>query len=90
MKMAPTLIRKLAKHGIAYDIISHPYSIFGLDIANAVHIPSYKMVKSVILEDDMGYVMAIIPADQHVKINELNHLLKRKMGLATESEIIDL
>lgn len=87
MQIAPTLVKQLAKQGIAYDVIHHAYSIFSLDTANAVHIPSYKMVKSVILEDDDGYVMAIIPANQQVKIKELNQVLNRSMGLATEAEL---
>ncbi len=34
--------------------------------------------------------MAVIPADSHVKIRELNKILNRNMGLATENEIPDL
>ena len=90
MEIAPTLTRQLAKHGIAYDIINHSHSIFSLNTANASHIPCYKMVKSVILQDDDGYVMALVPANQRVKIKELNQLLKRTMGLATENELLEL
>ncbi len=85
--MAPTLIKQLAKHDIAYDIVHHSYSIFSMNTANASHIPGSQLVKSVILEDEDGYVMALIPADQHVKIKELNKLLDRSMGLATEYEL---
>lgn len=87
MDMSPTLIKELAKYGIAYDIVHHSYSIFSLNTANLSHIPSSKLVKSVILEDEGGYVMALIPSDQHVKIKELNKLLDRTMGLATEYEL---
>jgi Ala-tRNA(Pro) deacylase len=34
--------------------------------------------------------MAVIPANAHVKIAELNRLLDRKMGLATEVELLPL
>lgn len=90
MEMAPTLVTQLAKYGISYDIIPHSYSIFSLNTANAIHISGSKMVKSVILEDDAGYVMALVPANRHVKINQLNKVLHRNMGLATESELIEL
>jgi len=86
MEMAPTLVRQLAKYGIAYDIITHPYSCFSLNTANSVHIPCSKLVKSVILKDDNGFVMALVPADKRVKINEINKALQRSMGLATEIE----
>jgi len=87
MDIAPTLVRALAQHGIAYDIISHHYSDSCINVAHSAHIPEHKMVKPVILEDDYGYVMALIPADQHVKIRELNKHLNRQMGLSTEEEI---
>jgi len=87
MDIAPTLVRALAQHGIAYDIISHHYSDSCINVAHSAHIPEHKMVKPVILEDDYGYVMALIPANQHVKIRELNKHLNRQMGLSTEEEI---
>ena len=87
MQMSYTLIKQLAKQGIAYDILSHPYSEFSLNTARAAHIDDCKMVKSVIFEDDNGYVMVLVPANQRVKIAELNQLLGRSMGLATENTI---
>ena len=87
MDIAPTLVKQLAHLGIAYDIIPHHYSDSSINVAHAAHIPEHKMVKPVILEDDKGYVMALVPANQHVKIRELNMYLNRQMGLATEQEI---
>lgn len=90
MNIAPTLIKQLAKHGIAYDTVSHRYSHSSLHTAHAAHIPAKKLVKPVILEDEQGYIMALVPANQHVKIRELNMCLNRNMGLATEDELKDL
>ena len=87
MNIAPTLVKQLAKHGISYDTISHSYSNSSLHAAHSAQIPAAKMVKTVVLEDDQGYVMALVPANQYVKINELNMFLNRRMGLATESEL---
>jgi len=90
MQMSHTLIKQLARHGIAYNIISHPYSEFSLNTARAAHVADRKMVKSVMFEDENGYVMVLIPADQHVKIRELNQLLGRQMGLTTLETIQQL
>ena len=87
MNIAPTLAHELLKHGIAYDVVSHSHANSSLHSANAAHIPSAKMVKPVVLEDDYGFVMALVPANQYVKINELNSLLNRDMDLATETEL---
>ena len=90
MDIAPTLVKLLAKHGISYDTIHHEYSSSSLHAAHSAKIPVQKMVKTVVLEDDRGYIMALVPANQYVKINELNKILNRRMGLATETELAHL
>ena len=87
MNIANTLVKQLAKHGISYDIVKHTYSNSSLHAAHSAAIPAAKLVKSVILEDEKGYVMALIPANNFVKINEINMFLNRHMGLVTESEL---
>ncbi len=87
MNISPTLVHELLKHGIAYDVVSHSHANSSLHSANAAHIPSAKMVKPVVLEDDFGFVMVLVPANQYVKIKELNSLLNRNMELATEIEL---
>ena len=90
MNIAPTLVKQLAKYGINYNTIHHSYSNSSLHAAHSANIPVQKMVKTVVLEDDQGYVMALVQADHYVKINELNMLLNRRMGLATETELASL
>lgn len=87
MKMANTVERFLADKGIAYSKLHHPHSSSSLNSAQVAKVPINEMAKPVILEDEQGYVMAVVPATQHVKIRELNRLLGRKLGLATESEL---
>ncbi|PCI06268.1 MAG: aminoacyl-tRNA deacylase [Gammaproteobacteria bacterium] len=87
MNIANTLLTQLAKHGISYDIVKHSYSNSSLHAAHSAHIPVTRMVKSVILQDEIGYVMALVPANHYVKINEINMFLNRQMYLATESEL---
>jgi Ala-tRNA(Pro) deacylase len=87
MDIAPTLVNELLRHGVDYDVINHDYAHSTLHAAHLAHIPASKMVKPVILQDDQGYVMALVTANQHVKINELNLFLNRKLGLAIEAEL---
>ena len=87
MAIALTLQKFLAQQGIAYDTLHHRHTETSIDSANTAHIPADKMAKSVILEDENGYIMAVIPATHHVKIGKLNNVLDRHMGLATESEL---
>ena len=44
--------------------------------------------KSVIVEDDIGFVMAIVPADRNVQLGQLSRLLDREhLRLADENRI---
>lgn len=90
MVMATTLQSYLAQNGVAYDIIHHPATMTSMNTSTAARVPGDLVAKSVILEDDEGYLMAVIPATMHVKIGKLNHVLDRHMGLATEEELGEL
>jgi Ala-tRNA(Pro) deacylase len=87
MAISPTLQKFLTQNAIPYEVIAHTHTSSSMNSASAAHIPGSKMAKSVILEDEDGYLMAVIPANRHVKIGELNQKLNRKMGLATEMEL---
>ena len=87
MEIAGTLVKQLDKHGISYDTIHHSYSNSSLHSAHAANIPAEKMVKSVVLEDGQGFIMALVPANHYLKINEVNMYYNRRLSLATESEL---
>lgn len=87
MAIGITLKKYLADNGIAYDILSHSHTSSSMNTAQSAHISGKNLAKSVILEDDDGYVMAVIPANEHLKFRKVNHALHRKMGMAIESEL---
>lgn len=87
MAMSLTLQQYLSQHAIAYEVLSHNPTSSSLNSASAAHVPASKLAKPIILEDDSGYVMAVIPATEHLKIGKLNQTLHRNMGLATEMEL---
>ena len=61
-----------------------------MNTAEAAKVPGDQLAKSIILEDEDGYLMAVLPATHHVEIGRLSQQLNRKLGLATESEIARL
>jgi Ala-tRNA(Pro) deacylase len=87
MAMALTLRKYLAENDVAYDIIPHTHTNSSMNTAQSAHVSGKNLAKSVILEDDDGYLMAVIPATEHVKFRKVNHALNRHMGMATESEL---
>ncbi len=87
MAIATTLENYLRDKHVPFDMLPHPKAMTSLRTALAAHIPPHQMAKAVLLEDEMGYVMAILPADRRVHLGALRVQLGRTMGLATEPEL---
>ena len=87
MMMAPNLQDFLAEQQIAYDVIDHPHTGSSMETAQAVHVPGDRLAKGVLLEDDRGYLLAVLPATRHVEVERLDRQLHRSLRLATEPEL---
>lgn len=87
MSMAPTLREYLDHSGTPYELLQHPYTADSLHTAEAAHIPGAQLAKSVVLEDEHGYLLAVLPASHHVELGVLHGRLNRMLGLATEREL---
>ncbi|MGD2054073.1 MAG: YbaK/EbsC family protein [Gammaproteobacteria bacterium] len=90
MAIAITLQHYLERLGVDYEIIPHPYADTGLDTADRAHVPPDKLAKSVILEDEGGYLMAVCPASRRIKLGELYREINRRLEFADESELADM
>ncbi|MDA8420976.1 MAG: YbaK/EbsC family protein [Pseudomonadota bacterium] len=90
MSLAPTLRQYLADHEIGYEILAHQHTASSLATAHAANVPAGSLAKSVVLEDDAGFLMAIIPANRRLQLGEVHHLLDRRLGLASERSVAAL
>ena len=90
MAMAETLTRYLQAQDITYDLLHHPHTSTSLEAAQSAHIPGDQLAKTVLHEDDGGFVMAVLPATRRVDLGELHRQMKRRLGLATEAEVAAL
>ena len=87
MAIAITLREYLDQTGIHYDVLKHSYAETASEIAAVAHIPGNQMAKGVLLEDEQGYLMAVVPSTHRIHIGKLHKLLHRNLGLATEREV---
>ena len=87
MAIASTVSTYLAEHDVPYDVLTHPHTASSGESAQASHVPGSRLAKSVVLEDEQGYLMVVLPASRHVDLGELHRQLNRDLGLATESEL---
>ncbi len=53
-------------------------------------IPSDKMAKAVLLEDERGYVMPVLSASSRLDIDKLNRKLQRELQPASENDVTKL
>ncbi len=87
MAIATTVSNYLAEHDVAYDVLTHPHTATSGESAEAAHVPGTRLAKSVVLEDDHGYLMVVLPSNRQVNLGELHRQLNRSLGLATEGEL---
>lgn len=87
MAIATTLHDFIRSEGIRYDVLTHPRTFSSSRTAEVAHIPGDRLAKAVLLEDENGYLLAVLPASHRIALGELHRLLQRQLGLATEEEI---
>ena len=86
MGIAISLRSFLESHHLAYETVYHEYAESSQRCASAAHRPGEKVAKAVLLKDDDGYMLAVLPATHRLHFGQLHHTLKRHVGLATEYE----
>jgi len=90
MAIARTLKTYLDEHHVQYDTVSHTPTETAMDSARSAHIPLHQMAKAVVLEDDSGYVVTVLPANNRLDLGWVNDELERQLGLASEPELTGL
>jgi Ala-tRNA(Pro) deacylase len=90
MAIAPRLKWYLDACGVAYEVLPHPRSGTSIETAKRARVPAHSLAKAVLLEDERGYVMAIVPASHRLEVRRVGDELQRHLELATEGEIESL
>ena len=80
----------LDQSGLPYEVLPHPHSRSSLETAREAHVRPEKLVKPVLLEDERGYVMAVMPASTRLDLRSLRRQTNRELELASEAEIDSL
>jgi Ala-tRNA(Pro) deacylase len=89
MTMSSKLKRFLQEQQIEYDLEPHPHTEDSSHTAREAHVPGDRLAKAVLLIDDLGSLVAVVPATHRVLLGEVHLQLDRNLGLATESELTE-
>lgn len=87
MTVAKTVINYLDQRAVPYALVEHAPTRSTRATAAYSHLPPGCIAKAVVLSDDRGYVMAVLPADRYLNVHTLNRKLKRSLRLVDEPRL---
>jgi Ala-tRNA(Pro) deacylase len=86
MAIAKTLIDYLDDREVDYRLVEHNHTSTSMASARAANVPPHQVAKAVVLKDEDGYVLSVLPACHSLEIGWVNEELDRNLQLAEESE----
>lgn len=87
MAIAKTLKSYLDDNHVKYDVIHHSHSSTSLEAAHSANIPDHQLAKAVVLEDDRGYVVSVLPSTNRLDMDWVSESAGRDLELADEDEL---
>lgn len=87
MAIAKTVLDYLQKSRVPYAVVTHAHSRNSNQTADAAQVPMDKLAKAVVLADEKGYIMMVLPGNRHVSVETLSAKLGRKLTLVPETRI---
>jgi Ala-tRNA(Pro) deacylase len=87
MTIATKLTHYLSSHGVPFEELPHATTLTSLRTAQECHVPANRLAKAVLLEDDYGYLLAVLPASHHLRFPALERQRQNPVHLAQEDEI---
>jgi Ala-tRNA(Pro) deacylase len=90
MAIADTVKDFLAAKSVNYDQVPHPHTATSHETAMASRVSEDHIAKAVIVKDDAGYAMVVVPASSHVEMKHLRKELDREFELVEEKEFAKL
>ena len=88
MSLSPTVRRYLDDRHIAYEVVTHGRTLDSLHTAEAAHVPGAYLAKAVVLKDEKGYLVAVMPATYRLKLPHVHEATGRhRLEMAMEDEL---
>lgn len=90
MAIASTVKNYLDQASVDYYLIPHPHSGSSHETAEAAHIEEDHIAKAVVVKDENGYAMVLVPAVYYVEMKHVRKLLDRQLEVVEEDEFAKL
>jgi len=90
MAIADTVKNFLENNLVEYYLVPHPHTGSSHETAEATHVDEDHIAKGVMVKDEAGYAMIVLPAVYYVEMKHVHKELGRDMELVEESEFARL
>lgn len=88
MTLSKKLKEYLEKERVHFETANHPLTYTAAETAGSQHVPGKKMVKSVIVKKNGGFIMCVLPAIHLLDFEKLNKVTgQSNLKLASETEL---
>lgn len=79
----------LDEQGLDYEVVEHEETYSATQEARADGVPPADVAKTIVLRDDEGYRLAVIPGSERLDLSRVRELLgaSKSLRLATEEEM---
>ena len=78
----------LEREGISYEVVEHERTQTAVAEARAAGVPAADVAKTIVLRDEVGLRLAVIPASERLDMHKLRQALaSRGLRLVTEQEM---
>jgi Ala-tRNA(Pro) deacylase len=86
MAIALSLHEYLHDHGVHYETLLHERTQSAAQAAHSCSLSETSVAKGVLLRNENGYLLAVVPASSRVEIEALSAMLNQPIALASELE----
>ena len=85
--LSRTVVDYLKECGAEYTVLAHTHSESTEGTAQAAHVSPDHVAKGVVLIDESGPVLAVVPGDQWLRVHAVQELLNRTVEIAAEADL---
>jgi Ala-tRNA(Pro) deacylase len=90
MAIASKLENYLQQRGVKYQVLTHPHSEHSMETAAKAHVHGDALAKGVLVKDDNGYLLVVLPADYHIELESLHKLLGQEVTMVAEATLEEI
>jgi len=74
--LAKSLKDYLDRENVKYITITHSQAFTATDVAQSAHIPGSMLAKTVLIEIDGSFSMAVLPANHRIRLDDIRELVQ--------------